>query len=75
LEGIMTGLSSAHQVDPGLRLRVCREYQDLPGLRLTDAQAARLLAITQGEGHLLLDDLVDCGFLRRSGAHYVRAEP
>ena len=70
----MTGTVNDHQVNPGLLLKVCHEYTDLPGLRLTAAQASRLLTIGPREGQRLLDDLVECGFLRRDGVSYVRAE-
>lgn len=74
LEEIMTAVLDDHQVDPGLLVRLLDEYNDLPGLQLTAAQVSRLLAIDQRRGRLLLDDLVDCGFLRRDGALYIRAQ-
>ena len=70
----MTAVLDDHQVDPGLLVRLLDEYNDLPGLQLTAAQVSRLLAIDQRRGRLLLDDLVDCGFLRRDGALYIRAQ-
>lgn len=65
----------AHDVDPGLVIRVCREYTDLPGLRLTLTQASRLWSTDEAESRQVLDELVARAVLRRSGAHYVRAEP
>jgi hypothetical protein len=64
----------AHDVDAGLLRRVCREYTDLPGLRLTLTQASRLWATSEAESRQVLDELVASAFLRRSGPHYVRAE-
>jgi hypothetical protein len=64
----------AHHVDPGLLIRVCREYTDLPGLRLTLMQASRLWGTDEAESRQVLDELVARAVLRRSGAHYVRAE-
>jgi len=56
-------------------LRIRSEYLEMPGLRLTSAQAGRLWGLEPRECEHLLTALVLTGFLRRSreGA-YVRAD-
>ena len=46
---------------------------EMPGLRLTVAQACRLWNVDPGTGRDVLNRLVDEQFLRLSGPHYVRA--
>ena len=54
--------------------RVRSEFLEMPGLRLTPAQAARLWAIDRSTSERILDGLAAAGFLSRNreGA-YVRA--
>ena len=54
--------------------RVRSEFLEMPGLRLTSNQAARLWALDRTTSERVLDGLVDAGFLGRSrdGA-YLRA--
>lgn len=56
--------------------RIKGEYWEMPGLKLTVAQAARLWAVEAPEVELLLDHLVTDGLLRRTptGAYLVRSE-
>ena len=54
--------------------RVRGEYREMPGLQLTLAQASRLWNTDLIVSRHVLDALVDTAFLRRSGAHYVRAD-
>jgi hypothetical protein len=58
-----------------LAVRVRSEYLEMPGLRLTPAQAGRLLGLDSAICTRLLAELVSSGFLRigRDG-HYVRAD-
>lgn len=58
-----------------LAVRVRSEYLEMPGLRLTAAQAGRLLGLDAAECARLFAHLVSSGFLRigRDG-HYVRAD-
>ena len=42
---------------PALALRVRGEYEEMPGLRLTVAQAARLFGVAPDVAHAVLDDL------------------
>lgn len=59
--------------DARLLQRVHGEYMEMPGLRLTVAQACRLWNVDAGTGRDILNRLVDEQFLRLSGPHYVRA--
>ena len=54
--------------------RVRSEFLEMPGLRLTTAQAARLWALDRSTSERILDGLTAAGFLlrNREGA-YVRA--
>lgn len=56
-----------------LLLRVRGEYLEMPGLRLTLPQAARLWGLDQGLALALLEALVEAGFLARtSDGRYCR---
>ena len=57
-----------------LEARVRGEYDEMPGQRLTLAQAARLWGVDVTLGAALLNRLVDSGFLRRVGPYYFRAD-
>ena len=59
--------------DTGLLHRVHGEYMEMPGLRLTLAQACRLWNVDPATSLDVLNHLVDEQFLRVSGPHYVRA--
>ena len=52
--------------------RVRGEYQEMPGLTLTLAQAQRLWGLDQHQCDGILCALVDVGFLRRTARGYVR---
>jgi hypothetical protein len=55
--------------------RVCTEFIEMPGLRLTFSQAVRLLGVPAKECRTVVDDLVATGFLRRtSGGMLMRAD-
>ena len=54
--------------------RVQGEYRDMPGLKLTEAQAQRLLGIDCDACAVVLSTLIERRFLRRTGnGLYVRA--
>jgi hypothetical protein len=54
--------------------RVQGEYRDMPGLKLTEAQAQRLLGIDCDTCAVVLSTLIERRFLRRTGnGLYVRA--
>ena len=46
--------------------RVRSEFNEMPGLRLTPAQAARLLGLDQAACQRVIDALVGVEFLRRA---------
>jgi len=46
--------------------RVQGEFREMPGLRLTPAQASRLWGLDAVSSQALLDALVDARFLRRT---------
>jgi hypothetical protein len=48
--------------------RVCTEFIEMPGLRLTFSQAVRLLGVPAKECRIVVDDLVASGFLRQTTA-------
>ncbi len=53
---------------------VYSEYQEMPGLQLTIAQAARLWNSDRDSCAQALETLVDASFLRREDGCYVRAD-
>jgi hypothetical protein len=53
-------------------IRVRSEFLEMPGLRLTVAQAARLCGVEQTVCRAVLDALVDAKFLRLTGGLYSR---
>jgi hypothetical protein len=56
--------------------RIQGEYLELPGLRLTEAQARRLWDIDRTTCGALLDALVDVRFLRRApDGSFMKSEP
>ena len=65
---------SGRNIDDELSARVQGEYREMPGLQLTLPQASRLWNTTVTVSQQVLDALVETAFLRRSGAHYVRAD-
>ena len=59
---------------PRLLARVQSEYQEMPGLTLTEAQAQRLWDLDRTTCGIVLSTLTTRGFLRRTQAgRYVRA--
>jgi hypothetical protein len=55
-------------------LRVQGEYRDMPGLKVTQAKAQRLLGIDCDTCAVVLSTLIEKRFLRRTGnGLYVRA--
>lgn len=53
--------------------RVRSEFLEIPGLRLTQAQAQRLLGLAPAVCALVLRWLVDDGFLRVTNGHFVKS--
>ena len=65
---------SAPHDDMALLHRVRSEFLEMPGLRLTPAQAARLWAIDRSISEQILNGLASSGFLARTaGGAYLRA--
>lgn len=54
------------QIDEMLRRRAEAEYREMPGLKLTAAQAARLWHLGIDESARLLDSMVQSGVLYRA---------
>lgn len=67
------GDSGEHGVLPRLIQRARAEFTEMPGLRLTVAQAARLWALDTGTSAAMLAALVGTGFLMKQGERYSRA--
>jgi hypothetical protein len=61
IEGTTDGV-----VDARLAQRVRGEFTEMPGMRLTIAQAARLFGLTVRIAEAVLDELSQASFLRRS---------
>ena len=62
------------ELDPVVR-RVRAEFSEMPGLRLTLAQASRLLGLEQDVCQAALDALIANAFLRWTNAgHITRAD-
>ena len=60
--------------DPELHLRVLAEFREMPGLRLTLTQAARLFDIEPTQCKRVLGTLVDAGCLATDGRQFATAE-
>ncbi len=56
-----------------LRVRIHAEYQEMPGLKLTLAQASRLFNLEPGRCAQVLDALVNGGLLRTDGDTFLHA--
>ena len=50
------------------------EFNEMPGERLTVAQASRLWGVSTNVAVMVLNRLVDSGFLRRVRTYYFRAD-
>jgi hypothetical protein len=64
------GPPAGHIGDVVLRIRA--EYQQIPGLCLTRAQAQSLLGLDEHVCDAVLNAFVDAGFLRLTAKGYVR---
>jgi hypothetical protein len=56
---------SRSRITDSLLLRVCGEFLEMPGLRLTSQQARRLFGLEEPTCREVLDFLVDARFLAR----------
>lgn len=59
-------MNRAFLADPSLCRRILAEYRELPGLRLSVRQAARLWSLETDDCRATLDFLVDGGWLVRA---------
>jgi len=59
---------------PTLHTMIRGDYSEMPGLVLTVRQGARLWNTDHRTCEQVLDDLVDAGFLARTGDTFVRAD-
>jgi hypothetical protein len=62
---------SEHELH-ALQVRVTAEFQEMPGLKLTVAQAARLFSIDAARCAWVLDALVERGVLMTDGLTFAR---
>jgi hypothetical protein len=67
----METLMAHSLVDPNLHLRVGAEYREMPGMRLTTAQAARLFNLEPLSCACVLDALVNDGILWTNGREFL----
>ena len=59
--------------DRDLHVRIHAEYQEMPGLKLTLAQASRLFNLERERCARALDSLVNAGLLRTEGDTFLHA--
>ncbi len=59
---------------PALVARVRSEFNEMPGLQLTVAQATRLWGLEAAACRRVINDLVDTSFLRWTGDRVIRAD-
>ena len=59
--------------DHDLHMRIHAEYREMPGLKLTLAQASRLFNLDRGRCAQALDTLVSVGLLRAEGDTFLHA--
>jgi hypothetical protein len=57
-----------------LRTRVSGEFREMPGLKVTLAQAARLFSLDPAHCERILGSLVDGGVLTTDGRAFARAD-
>ena len=68
-------MSATIPLENPLLRRIRGEFKEMPGLRLTKKQAARLWGLDSMECDQLLAELVAAGFLRRTlDGSYLRTE-
>jgi len=67
LESTSAGEPTPNDTIAPLLHRVRSEFLEMPGLRLTPAQAARLWALDRPTSDRVLDGLTSAGFLAKNG--------
>lgn len=68
------GTPSEYFQEHVLKSRISAEFREMPGLRLTLAQASRLFSMDPGPCQRVLDGLVARGELARDGRIFARAD-
>jgi hypothetical protein len=68
------GSGRAGAGDPGLRRRITGEFQEMPGLVITLAQASRLFSLEPAQCERVLGSLVEGGVLITDGHRFARAD-
>lgn len=63
-----TNRARTNMLDVGVRIRA--EFKEMPGLKLTLAQAARFFNLERGECERILGDLVRAGALTTDGTSF-----
>ena len=58
-------------IDPHVHARIRAEYREMPGMRLTPAQASRLFNLEPRYCARVLDGLVADGVLRTNGREFL----
>jgi DNA-binding MarR family transcriptional regulator len=61
------------KAQPSPAIRLTAEFSEMPGLRLTPQQTARLIGVDVETASKVLTALVERGFLRLTPNGYVRA--
>ncbi len=61
-------------IDPKVHARVQAEYHEMPGMRLTTAQAARLFNLEPASCASVLDALVKDGILWTNGREFLSSK-
>jgi hypothetical protein len=72
LSGIASSAAVVYRVDQTIA-RIKSEYDEMPGLCLTSAQAARLFGVDPTVCANVLAACVDVGFLRMTSDRFIRA--
>jgi Fic family protein len=70
----MTGAREEKTRIRDLEARVQSEYLEMPGQRLTVAQASKLWNVDEHVANVVLDSLVARRFLRHVGPYYFRSD-
>ncbi len=73
--GDRIGLDSSGPMRSDVVQRIQGEYMEMPGLKLTLPQAARLFGVSTHESQRVLSELMACGFLRRDQNGAYRRQP
>jgi hypothetical protein len=73
MHGVPYPTSPETKTTSGPALRLTAEFREMPGLRLTTKQTARLIGVDVETASSVLTALVDRGFLRLTTSGYVLA--